>query len=362
MFNEIKTIFSNLVSVDSPSLHERAMADHIRALFAALGVELTEDDSAARSGSETGNLYGFIPGDGEPLLLATHMDTVSPAIGKKAVFHEDGTVTSDGTTVLGADDLAGVTAVYEAVKTVLERGEHRPIELLFTTGEELYCKGAKAFDCTRLRSRYVLVPDLSGRVGTAAYAAPTILSFSAVVTGRSAHAGFAPEDGINAIRAVCKAVSALPQGRIDEGTTANIGVISGGTGVNIVPDKCEVHGEIRSLAHESAVRLAKQYHARFEQSAAAYGARLEWTQEVDIHAYETPAESRVIAEFERACRAVGTEPELIRTFGGSDLNVFAQHGLEGLVVANAMHNVHSCDEFTSLSEIEQITRILIQIL
>lgn len=156
------------------------MAERIKKLFAEIGIALCEDDSTKITGAAAGNLYAYVKGGGKksPVLLAAHMDTVMPAYGKKAVFAEDGTVKSDGTTVLGADDLAGVTEIYHAMKYLKENQiTHRDTELLFTVGEELYCKGAKAFDYGRIKSKSAYVLDLSGRIGDAAYAAPTILSF-----------------------------------------------------------------------------------------------------------------------------------------------------------------------------------------
>ena len=189
------------------------------------------------------------------------MDTVEPSRGKKAVFHPDGTVTSDGTTVLGADDLAGVTAIYEAVRYLKEQNlPHRTIEILITTGEELYCKGANAFGYSKVQSKEAYALDLSGKIGAAAYAAPTLISFEARVQGKAAHAGFYPEKGINSIQAAARAIARLSQGRIDENTTANVGLFSGGTGTNIVPEACTAAGEIRSLNHEKAMKILSEYH------------------------------------------------------------------------------------------------------
>ena len=193
------------------------------------------------------------------------MDTVEPAKGKKAVSHEDGTVTSDGTTVLGADDLAGVTAIYEAVRHLIEtKTPHRPIEILISTGEELYCKGANAFDYSQVQAKEAYVLDLSGAIGAAAYAAPTLVSFAAKIQGKAAHAGFHPEDGINSIQAAAHAIAQLPQGHVDESTTANIGKIGGGSGTNIVSESCVIEGEIRSLNHETAMELLETYHRTFQ--------------------------------------------------------------------------------------------------
>lgn len=363
--DDIQQTFEQMVAIDSPSLQEREMAEFITKLFSEIGISLSEDDSAKVTGSTAGNLYGYIPGGGTkaPILLSAHMDTVQPACGKKAVVAQDKTVRSDGTTVLGADDFAGLTEIYHAVKYLKENKKtHRDIELLFTVGEELYGKGVKAFDCSKLKAKSAYVLDLSGEIGLAAYAAPTILSFCASVKGRSAHAGFCPEDGVNAILAVSNAISKLPQGKVDEQTTANIGMISGGKGVNIVSEKCMVRGEIRSLRHEAAVSLAEQYREVFEKEAQMLGASLEWDLTVDIKAYETNTDSTVVREYEEAVQKAGMKARLLKTFGGSDNNVLSEHGIEGLVIANSMNQVHSCQEYTNIFEMNKVVEILISLL
>ena len=174
----IADFFAELVSIDSPSLEEREMADTLKAKFVEIGVNFTEDHTQEQTGSNAGNLFARIPGsiDGAPVLFAAHMDTVEPAKGKKAVFHDDGTVTSDGTTVLGADDLAGVTAIYEAVRHITEAGApHSPIEILISTGEELYCKGANAFDYSQVQAKEACSgPERSNRCGSLCSSDPCI--------------------------------------------------------------------------------------------------------------------------------------------------------------------------------------------
>ena len=285
----IADFFAELVSIDSPALEEREMADTLKIKFAEIGVTLTEDHTQEQTGSNAGNLFARIPGSlaGAPVLFAAHMDTVEPAKGKKAVSHEDGTVTSDGTTVLGADDLAGVTVIYEAVRHLIEtKTPHRPIEILISTGEELYCKGANAFDYSQVQAKEAYVLDLSGAIGAAAYAAPTLVSFAAKIQGKAAHAGFHPEDGINSIQAAAHAIAQLPQGHVDESTTANIGKIGGGSGTNIVSESCVIEGEIRSLNHETAMELLETYYRTFQQEAEKIGAKLVWEEKLNIHAYE----------------------------------------------------------------------------
>lgn len=364
-YEDVKRTFADLVSIDSPSLHEEQMAEQLRKRFAELGIILWEDASAPLTGSTTGNLYAYVKGGDkkEPVLMVAHMDTVSPAHGKKAVFAADGTVRSNGTTVLGADDLAGVTEIYHALKYLSENHiPHRDAELLFTVGEELYCKGAKAFDYDKIKSKQAYVLDLSGRIGDAAYAAPSILSFCVTINGQAAHAGFSPEDGKNAIAAAAKAIASLPQGKIDAETTANIGMISGGSGVNIVSPQCTVRGEIRSLHHEKAATLAKQYREQFVKTAQDLGASADWEETVDIFVYETCLESAAVTEYQQAAAKAGVEPQLLKTFGGSDNNVFAQHGIEGLVIACSMNDVHSCKEYANVHEMTAVAQMLVWVL
>lgn len=357
----IADFFAELVSIDSPALEEREMADTLKIKFAEIGVTLTEDHTQEQTGSNAGNLFARIPGSlaGAPVLFAAHMDTVEPAKGKKAVSHEDGTVTSDGTTVLGADDLAGVTVIYEAVRHLIEtKTPHRPIEILISTGEELYCKGANAFDYSQVQAKEACVLDLSGAIGAAAYAAPTLVSFAAKIQGKAAHAGFHPEDGINSIQAAARAIAQLPQGHVDESTTANIGKIGGGSGTNIVSESCVIEGEIRSLNHETAMELLETYHRIFQQEAEKIGAKLVWEEKLNIHAYETPLTSDAARHYESAVAEEGLTAAFEKTFGGSDNNVFAQHGIEGLVIATSMNQVHSCAEYTKIPEIAQVARIV----
>ncbi len=339
------------------------MADHVKALFAGIGVTLEEDTSQSITGSNAGNLFGRVEGtSGTPVLFAAHMDTVNPALGKRAILHEDGTVTSDGTTVLGADDLSGVTAIYEAVKYIKENKlTHRPIEILITVAEELYCKGANTFDYSKITAKEAYVLDLSGPIGTAAYAAPTLVSFEAIINGKAAHAGFHPEDGINSILAAAKAVAVLPQGHIDEVTTANIGIISGGSGTNIVSESCRINGEIRSLSHEKALQVLKEYHETFQREAENAGAYLAWEEILNIQAYETSLDSNAAKRYIEAVEKQKLIPVFEKTFGGSDNNVFAQHGIEGLVIATSMNQVHSCREYANLFEIAQVTQVLIEL-
>ncbi|MDF3001775.1 MAG: peptidase T-like protein, partial [Bacillota bacterium] len=310
-----------------------------------------------------GNLYAFIKGEGEPVLLSAHMDTVEPSRGKRAILHEDGSITSAGDTVLGADDIAGVTIILEAITRLKEQDiPHRPIELLFPVAEEIYCGGSNYAEYDQITAKQAYILDLNGEIGEAANAAPTILSFDIKITGRAAHAGFAPADGINAIAAAASAISEIKQGQLSENATLNIGKISGGIQGNIVPDLCEISGEIRSLSHTNALSLWSETQKIFEHQAKSIGAEIKTDHRCTITAYETPVESKTVLDFQKACHAVNIKSNIHVTMGGSDNNNFALHGIEGLVIANAMRNIHSTSESTSIHDMEACVELLMEIL
>ena len=357
--------FAALVAIDSPTFGERDMAARLRRELEALGFTVTEDDAGARLNGTCGNLYGFLPGSlpGEPLLFCAHMDTVEPSAGKRAVFHDDGRITSAGDTVLGADDAAGIAAILEALRTLRELdAPHRPIEVLFTVAEEQYCKGAEVFDFSALRAREAYVLDLSGPVGSAANKAPTIVSFTVTIHGKASHAGFAPASGVHAVVAAAHAVSGLTLGQIDPDTTVNIGTIQGGRATNIVPDLCTVTGEIRSYSHSRALAQLELVKARFTACAEALGASVDFDTRCGCTAYETPLDSPVMARFKAACGSLGLPVSVEGTFGGSDNNHLALHGIAGLVIATAMSQCHSCEEYTTAGELARAAELTLALM
>ncbi len=361
--------FSRLVSFDSESFHESRIKEYLKDALEELGLTVTEDGAAAalRSmGAEAGNLYGLLPGTraGEPLMFCAHMDTVSPGAGKKAVFQPDGRITSDGTTVLGADDAAGLAAILEALRVIRERGlPHPDVEVLFSAAEEPYCRGTSAFDFSRVKSRTAYVLDLTGPVGTAAVQAPSILSLDIEVQGRAAHAGFSPEDGINALTAAARALSVLPTGHTEADTTVNFGTIQGGTGKNVVPGKVFIRGEIRSLRHEAALRQAGLVRETFAREAAALGGAAETVVTEEIRAYRIEADEYPVVRLARAMDRLGMgEPSLVTTFGGSDNNRFAAGGIRGVVLACAMFDVHTVHEYTEADQLVKSARLVTELM
>jgi len=353
--------FIELVAIDAPSFGERKMADCLMQKLTEIGFTVSEDEAGRAFGSDCGNLYGYLEGElkGEPLLFSAHMDTVPPAHGKRAILNEDGRITSAGDTVLGADDVAGLVAILESVRSLREEKiPHRSIEVLFPIAEETYANGSNLFDYTQIRSKEAYVLDLDGKVGRVAYTAPSIISFTAVIHGKASHAGFAPEAGIHSIAIAAGAISKMKLGRVDEDTTVNVGKIEGGKATNIIPESCRVEGELRSFRHEKALDLLQEIKRLFTQEAENAGAMLEWKEDITCTAYETDPRGLTARRYARACEAAGIVPEFVKTLGGSDCNVFATKQITGLVLSNAMNQVHSCNEYTEVDELILSTQIV----
>jgi len=366
MINQRRIVeeFCKLVAIDSIPFKEREMADCLTKLLRELGFEVSEDQTGEQYHGTAGNLYGYLKGEleGAPLLLSAHMDTVEPGLSKKAVLHEDGTITSDGTTVLGADDLAGVVAILEAIRTARENKlPHRSIEVLFTFAEEVYIKGSEAFDYSTVRSKEAYVLDLDGPVGVAAIKAPTLISFTAGFLGKAAHAGFAPEQGIHAIAIAAEAISGIKQGRIDEETTVNIGIIQGGKARNIVPSECILQGEVRSQSHEKALAKVQEIKNSFQRVVDAHQAELRFETSFGCIAYEIAEDHPVVTRFIEVCEELELPGRLIRTFGGSDNNNFVLHGIAGIVLSCGMNKVHSLDEYTHVDELSRCAEIVLKL-
>jgi tripeptide aminopeptidase len=357
--------FSDLVSIYSPSLSERLVCDYLSSKFSKLGFNLHEDLVGEKIGGNSGNLYGFLPGDEslEPLLFCAHMDTVEPAIGKEAIFHDDGLITSNGETILGCDALSGVSAIIEAITTIKEGNiNHRPIEILFCVAEEIYGLGSKLFDYSMIKSKESYTLDLSGEVGSAAYIAPSLLTFDIIIKGKSVHSNFKSNENVNAIIIAAKALVEIKTGKINENSTCNIGLIQGGRAPNIVPDLCAVKGEIRSYSNNETFIVLNEVIKIFSKITKENGAKIEFKHELHIESYETPLNHSVVKRFQNICEKLDIHCKLCSTFGGSDNNNIEQHGINGLVLAAAMNCCHSCEECTSVSELEKITKIVLELM
>ena len=390
--SQVERIFCELVEIDSPSFHEHEMAAEVRKRLEDLGFNVVEDatsgkndgmvtsitstrrfgrlmDSASdlvrlvHTGSDCGNLFATLPGVGEPVLFITHMDTVQPAFSKHAKVHANGMITSLGDTVLGADDLAGIACVMAAVDHLQQAGiPHRPVELACMVAEEVGNVGARAFDFSQSKAPVAFTLDYSADPNEYAYQAPTILYLTIEVIGRSAHAGFYPERGVNAIKIAAHAIDQVQCGRIGDDTTCNMGIISGGRGTNIVPSDVVIRGEVRSYDHAKAVHQTQVVREIFERAAQELGGEVTVQVSEACHAYCMGKDSAPVRLFERACESLGMEAAGKPTFGGSDNNVSVAYGIPGIVIANGMRDAHSTNEHVLPGDLAKVQAIVEKLL
>lgn len=358
--------FLNFAIIDSPSFSEREVCEKIISILEPLGFKITVDDSGDKLGGNCGNIYAVLEGDDkslDPLLFCAHMDTVQPCYFKHPIIDSDGTIHSDGSTIIGADDLSAVSEIIEAVTLIYEhRMKHRTIELLFTVAEEAHCEGSKLFDFSKIKSKECYVLDYDGQIGFAANAAPAKVGFTARIIGKSAHAGFEPERGINAIATMAKAISQVKQGRVSESATLNIGTIKGGSATNIISDSCEISGEIRALSTDNAVKIAKDLETQINKTCEEYKTQLVFEHNVLYKSFKVSPKHSVVQRYQKAVKSIGIKPELRTTFGGSDNNVMFDNGITGIVIASGMHNCHSTEEYTTVDEMEKVTEILLSLM
>lgn len=374
--------FLELVGIDCESYFERNIAVYLKKYFERLGISYWEDQASETLkeicfktlGIESqpgNNIYAYLPGNlpieqenkEKAILLSAHMDTVHPGKGRRAVRKEDGKIETDGSTVLGADDGTGIAEILEILTILQEESlPHPDIEVIFSPAEEPYCQGSRLIDYSRIQAKKGFVLDLSGEVHFAAYAAPAIYSLYIRVLGKASHAGFAPEEGIHALYIASKAIASLPYGHVEEDTTVNLGTITGGMGKNVVPEEVYLTGEIRSMSQEKAKHWAEEIKRVFELYATQIGGRVEIKIEKEFDAYSLDEEEEVRKIFEKSVRELGMTPHFMQTYGGSDANHYNSHGIKTLVVANAMHEVHSVREYTRVEDMVKACTILLKII
>jgi tripeptide aminopeptidase len=347
-------LFCDLAAISSPSRDERAVADAVLGRLRGMGLDPVEDDSGDRTGSNIGNIHVALPatgGAGTPIFLNAHLDTVPPD-GPVEPEIRNGIVVNRRDTILGADNKAAVAVMLEAFARLASGAPHAGVELVLTPMEEVGLRGAKAFDTSRLQARFGYCYDHAAPIGNVVLAAPTQKSLELRFLGRAAHSGIAPEDGRSAIAAAARAVADMQLGRIDDATTANVGLIRGGVAGNIVPPECRVWAEARSRDPD---RLRDQVQSMLD--AATYAANLS----------DCELESRIISEYEgyrfartheavqlvsRALDGCGYPVTYIESGGGADANVFNAAGVPCVNVCNGMAEIHTASEHIAVADLE----------
>ena len=357
-------VFATLCRIASPSRHERACADAVSAELRGLGLAVAEDDAGALIGGDCGNLLARIPGRGErSLLFCAHLDTVPVAAPIEPVVRDGGWENANEA-ILGADNKVAVAVMLVLAQRLAAAPSKVGVELLFTVGEELALAGAKEFEVGILRSRLGYIFDSAAPVGGVVVASPTHFRIAAELRGRAAHAGLRPEMGRSAILAAARAIANMRLGRIDSETTTNIGTITGGNAANVVPDRCAVVGEARSLDGARAEQLASEIVECLTDAAndPECECDLDVTMERQFDGYRVRASSPEVALAFDALRDCGYDPKPTTTGGGSDANVLRAHGLAVLNLANGTERNHEPTERVSTAALEGILDVAFALL
>jgi len=390
--------FAELCRIESPSGSERACAERVIAELRALEVEVHEDGAAAAAHSDCGNLLARIPArppstapaspfraavtparepfeaheaSHEPasareracVLLCAHLDTVPLAAPIEPVL-VDGHWENANEGILGADNKAAVAVILALARHIRHQGAPVDVELLFTVGEEIALAGASAFDAGRLRSDYGYVFDHASPIGEVVVASPSHFRIEACFHGAAAHAGLRPEDGRSAILAAARAIAAMELGRVDEQTTANVGLIAGGSAMNVVPERCELVAEVRSHSEERAEEVVGELIARVHDAAN----ERECECDVDVGVrrmftgFRLPASEPGVRAAEAALRACGYTPQRISSGGASDANALLARGFRCVNLANGTERPHEPGERVSVAALEGMLEVALALL
>ena len=355
-------LFLELCMIPSPSGKERAVADRVGRALSDLGLDWDEDDAAERLEGDTGNIYCRIPprngADGMPIFLCAHTDTVPPIAAIEPVVGEDGVIRNDAGTILGCDNKAAVVVMLEAARRVLEDGrEHGGIELLFTPQEEVSLRGAAAFDHTRLVATTGYVYDQAAPIGEIILGSPhgRLLDFR--FHGTAAHAGMYPEDGRSAIAAAARAIADFRLGRIDEETSANVGVITGGSARNVVPEWCSFSAEVRSHDERKAIEVAREMLESAAFAASLTDCEVESEVRPSFPGYRFRESDAAVRLAATALERTGYTPSYALSGGGADANVFNARGLQCVNLANGALLIHTPDEHVAVADLDGMVEV-----
>jgi tripeptide aminopeptidase len=356
---DVVSLFTELAALPSPPGDERAVADLVAQYMRDLGLDVDEDGAGREIGSNTGNLYARVEGTdgGTPLFLCAHLDTVPPVADIEPVL-EDGFIRNAAGTILGADNKSAVAVMLEATRRLLaENRPHGGLELLFTPMEETGLHGAAAFDHERLHARIGYVYDQAAPIGEVILGAPYSHSMQVKVHGRAAHSGMFPEEGRSAIAAAAKAIADFKLGRLDEETTANVGVIDGGTAGNIVPEWCTFLVDVRAHDPRKLADLVREMLESITFAASLEDCQAETEVHKSYNGYRFKRDDEVVRIAGSALERSGFEPSFTLSGGGADANVFNERGLACVNLANGMLDIHTPDERIAVSDLERMVDV-----
>lgn len=358
-------LFLQLVEIDGVSLNERRVANAIKERLAHAGISFFEDGVAAKINGNCGNLLIQNFNDSatdDSILLLAHLDTVQSTANLKAIVDDD-VIRSDGNTILGGDDRTGVAIILYVMEEIASRKlKHRNFEVVFSVAEELGMLGTLALDFSKLHSRSGYIFDCSREAGCYVATTPTALDFQIDFYGKSAHSGVAPEKGINALSMAVELTGKIPVGRVDEQTVANVGTISGGSAINVVPDHVKITGEIRSFNHQKIDSICENIKKDAATISAKYGGKIDVEFTTGFKGFQLNNNQHIVKSLEENMNAMRIKPEPLKYYGGSDANVLNANGINAVNIGVGVNNPHSHNEFVVIDDFVKAAQLLMRLL
>ena len=361
--------FFELLKIKSPSRDEKQMADYVSYILRSLGLTVIKDDAGKKIGSNAGNIIALLESNCEngatrtqPLFFGAHLDTVSVNGEIKPEIRDKKIVNKNKNCILGGDDKAAIAAIIEAIRTIKDfKIKTGNIYLIFTIAEEVGLLGSKNMNLKPLKAKYGFVFDGDGDIGKIFNQAPFHNAIDITIIGKAAHAGISPQKGINAIQVASHAISKMKLGRIEPGTTCNIGTIEGGVATNIIPEKVQIKAEARSLQEERLKELTGRIINDFETCAKENGAKARFKVKREYDGFKIPENELPIIMAKNVFKKLKVKSKILSTVGGSDVNILNSKGKMAINLSAGMENVHSSKEYVKIAELEKLTALILEL-
>lgn len=346
--------FLELVKIDCASGNERGVADYMIKKLEELGCTVYEDEAAEKTKGNAGNIIAYLPGELPGcLMLSAHMDRVDNGCGVKPSI-KDGRIVSDGTTILGADNVSGLVVILDGLRRLkASKKKHSTIEIVLSVCEEAGIWGARLLDLKKLKSDMCYIFDSTGPIGRIDVKRPYKAMIYIDVYGKAAHGG-SPEKGVNAIKAACNMLAGIREGRLDEESTSNLGVIHGGlTQPASVCSHVWMKCEARSMQEKKLMDYLNYFIDYCKTRIKDTGATLDIRYEIQHRNYSFSDKDRLVELAVGELKDMGIEPELTSIMEGCDGNIFAEANIPCVSFGMGNTAAHSLEETASVNELIQ---------
>ncbi len=343
--------FCELVKIPSEAPNDKDFVAYMEKLLQKEGAKTVKDTF----GNLIASFHAKNSNSTEYVAFGCHADTVNPGMNIEPVI-DNGIIRSNGKTILGADDKAGIAIVIEMLRSAKK---HPPIEFIITRCEELGIEGSSKLDYSLIKSKMAYVLDNEGIDGIV-IGAPTKFAFYVNYKGESAHAS-EPENGVSAVVPAAIAISRLTLGRLDYESTANVGVFEGGDVVNGIPGSAKIIAECRSVNHEKAVKIADEMEKAFRQSAEEYKVKIDLKKEIKYYSFLLPEKTRVVQVAIEALDKNGIKAKTEVITAGLDANNFNRNGIQAAALGVGYKDIHTKEEHLAIKDMETVAQTVINI-